>query len=180
VFDCRSTIVCSGEGTNSITFGSGDSTATLTFRGVNSTFDVTNIVTRVTLGEFELTASDGFTFPTHPNPRFPILGFLMSIDQTAPVPGHTTKQVLFGPGGRPALAVQEGTGFFALPLGPNPFSYTMTVYTLRPYPFTLANNGTTTLMADVGVIPEPGTMVLLGTGLVGAAMARRRRRLGGE
>jgi hypothetical protein len=103
----------------------------------------------------------------------------MSVDQTAPVPGHATKQLTFGPGGRPALALQEGTEYFALPLGPNPFSYTMIVYTLRPFPFTLATNGTTTLTADVGVVPEPGTMVLLGTGLVGAAMARRRRRLGG-
>jgi hypothetical protein len=180
VFDCHSRIVCSGEGTNSVTFGSGNSTATLTFRGVNSTFDVTNQAMPVTLGEFELTASDGFTFPTNPvNPELPILGFTLSFNQSAPIPADGTKRLFFGPGGRPVLVVQEGSSYFALPLGPNPFAYTAIVYTFRPFPFAIAN-GTTALTADVGVVPEPGTMVLLGTGLIGAAMARRRRRLGGE
>jgi hypothetical protein len=57
--------VCSGEGTNSITFGSGASTATLTFTGVDTSIDVTNHVQPLPLGQFSLTATEG-TFPTHP------------------------------------------------------------------------------------------------------------------
>lgn len=103
VFDCRSTIVCSGEGTNSITFGSGADAATLTFTGVNSTFDVTTTRTQVTFGEFQLDAPDGFTFPTHPaNPKQPMLSFLLNIHQAAPVPADSQRRMEFGPEGGPS------------------------------------------------------------------------------
>jgi hypothetical protein len=60
-FDCRSSFRCSGEGTSSITFGSGANTGTLTFTGVDTTIDVTNRARPVVLGSFELSATDGFT-----------------------------------------------------------------------------------------------------------------------
>src|SRR6185369_15102309 len=81
-FNCLSTLVCSGEGTNSITFGTGANTATLTFSGLASTTELTTTSKQVTLGEFQLTASEGFTFPTHPaNPELPMLAFHMTFHQ---------------------------------------------------------------------------------------------------
>ena len=174
-FDCRSAITCSGEGTSSVTIGSGANSGTLTFTGVNSTFDVTPRNSSVTLGFFELTAPEGFTFPTHAtNPELPMLRFRMTMTHTAPVPDQTFKNWQFGPGGLATLTLQQGTSHASLDAGPNPFNYGLIVYTVRPFPFTLAS-GTTALTADVAAIPEPATLVLLGTGLIGAACARRRR-----
>src|SRR5689334_12606298 len=66
-FDCRPSIHCTGEGTNSVTFLTSTGTATLTFTGLTQTFDVTNRAQRITLGSFNLTHTDGFTFPPHKN-----------------------------------------------------------------------------------------------------------------
>ena len=87
VFSCNSGIPCSGEGTNSLTIGSGANTATLTFRGVNTSFEVSSAARReVPIGEFELDAPEGFVVPG-PNPNRWVVRFGLNYQQTLPVPG---------------------------------------------------------------------------------------------
>jgi len=178
VFDCRAVSSCTGEGTNSITFESGGLFGTLTFHGMTSTFDVTNGTTPVTLGHFAFDADEGFVMPSHPaNPKQPMLRFALRASQTLPVTSHTTARWQFGPSGPGLLRQQMGNRYFSLGLGSGFDGYTAIVYRLTPFPVTLSRT-TTTLTAEAGVVPEPATMILLGTGMATAALARRRRRSG--
>ena len=176
VFDCRGLTSCTGEGTNSITFESGGLFGTLTFNGSTSTFDVTNGRTPVTLGQFAFESDEGFVMPSHPaNPNQPMLRFALRATQTLPVASQTTAHWQFGTRGPGLLSQQIGYDHFSLGLGPGFGGYTRIVYNLTPFPVTLGAT-TTALTAEAGVVPEPATMILLGSGMAAAALARRRRR----
>ena len=173
---CLASIPCTGEGTNSITIGSGADTATITFTGVNTSINVTNRLQAVpSLGEFSMTAPDGFVFPIAPsNPaQRPILTFSLSLVQTLPVADTIGWSGRFGPGGHPDLRLGLGEPWMATHTGSS--AYPFIVWGIKPVSFTLEPNATTDVSAQVGAAPEPASLLLLGTGLVGTFIARKRR-----
>src|SRR5580765_4318036 len=58
---------------------------------------------------------------------------------------------------------------------PPQYHYSAIIYTMRVFPLVLPTNGSEELVADVGVVPEPASMVLAGTGLIAAFFRRRKR-----
>jgi len=176
VFTCQPGVPCSGSGTTSVTLGSGANTVTISFSGTDTVVAIGNTVTRVPLGAFSADAVDGFTFPALSNPNAPVLRFDLSLAQSSPAPGAANLSWFFGPGGGTALPLLMGGTYVAFPAGPLPagFNYSSLVYTIAPFPLAIAGNGLTTVTADVGLVPEPATLIIALTGLLGAAGVRRR------
>jgi len=186
IFTCLSGVPCSGSGTSSITIGSGTSTAKLTFTGVNNaSFGVGNIAKQVSLGTIQGVSSEGFTFPRRGAlGNRQIFRLNLAVAHTSPTVSTRGKSMLFGPGGRPDVRVlQDAPGnSLVFPTGPQPpgSHYTALVYSILPWPVTIRGNGTTNVTARVGAVPEPSTLLLLGSGLAYGAYARRRKRAAGR
>ena len=64
------------------------------------------------MGSFEMTASDGFTFPVRPNnpTGLPVLRFFLTTHQSEPVSGISHRLWEFGPGGHEAIPIMIGYG----------------------------------------------------------------------
>jgi hypothetical protein len=177
VFTCVREVECSGSGTNSVTLGSGTNAATVTFNGVHTTVSLTNVARPVTLGQFETSGAPGFTFPTRTNRHLGILGFQFTIRHSSPIEDTNSFAWRFGPGGTPDLPLLLGQSHTTFSLSPSTeHNYGRFVYTFSPFPVRIAGNGLTDLTANVGVVPEPGTLLLVLGGGVAGVLARRRRR----
>ena len=165
---------------NSVTVWKGNSSATITYTGVNQTLVAPSTRSRtIELGNLQTTFSGAGPklFPSLSSSIYRL--FYLGVGITTTSPMVSTGYVNFGFATRPRGLVSYTGGVsttrFAVAPPPPPATYSGMPLGGLSYPLLETNEEIHDITARVSVAPEPATLALIGSGLLGVLGLARRR-----